>query len=1152
MPEKRVADVLDMRSRFLRSAHLERDFRDPTALSGYVVTDFARVCIGRMATGLRPQSGNRAWRMTGDYGSGKSSFALLLAHWFAGNDSQLPAPVRKAVHPQQFGVVRPQYLPVLVTCSRQSLGASILRALHSALSQLDHVGARSKIALEVQRVIDSEQEPNDEDVFRLIVTVNARLIAESRAKGLLLILDELGKFLEFAALHPERQDVFLLQRLAEAASRSAKEPFFIVSLQHQGFTAYTDHLNQSAQREWEKVAGRFEEIIFNPPFEQAVSVISSAMNVRVNEIPAHLTEQLKDAMRRALQLGWLGAAPAKALVEAAPRLYPIHPSVLPVLIRTFRRFGQNERSLFSFLLSNEPFGLQSFSQRSIASAELYRLHDLYDYVRANFGHRLSVQSYRSHWNLIDSVVESFVEDNETQLKILKTIGILNLLNDSDLLATEESVVCALSNVSEKSDLRNALTTLHKHKRIIYDRGRARGLCLWPHSSVDLEKAYEDACRAIDTPRNVAGLINDSLEPRPIVARRHYIETGNLRHADVRYARVKDLQTLLKEETTDADGLIIVPLCETLTERDEALAFAKNPEMGSRSNWLVAVPQPLNNLAALVQEVQRWEWVSANTLELNADKYGREEVSRQKVAAQSHLEKRIQSFIGWQQPGASMMLEWFRAGKALKIRTGRHLLETLSDIFDQTYPLAPRIQNELVNRRNLSSAAAAARMRLIERMFANPEAMLLGMDPAKKPPEMSMYLSVLKRTALHRQNGDSWRIAEPHHRSDTCHVLPALKHMSEALREKLDSRVNIGALFAELRNAPYGVRDGVIPLLLSVFAISHEREVAFYKDGSFLRELNGEQMLVLTKSPERFEIQYCKIEGVRAELFERLLAALKIEKPEDREIELLDLVKNLCVFVAQLPVYARNTKRLSQQAVAVRQAILEAREPSRLLFTELPVACGFDPIEAKSASGAPVKSFVKILKSTLDELRGAYPELQDRLRKELREHFALMGSIGEYRAALSERAHRVCVAASEPKFKAFCLRLIDEALAESDWLESVGSHLALKPPSRWQDADEDLFDSELAHIAGLFKRVESLVFSGKDAGRSEKAIRLAVTLATGVEHQQVIHFNAQEERQMTEMQQRFAEILSEDERLGLAAASRAIWARLEPVEKRNDD
>jgi hypothetical protein len=936
-------------------------------------------------------------------------------------------------------------------------------------------------------------------VFGLLVSVNSRLVAESKAKGLLLILDELGKFLEFAALHPERQDVFLLQRLAEAASRSADEPLFVVSLQHQGFNAYADRLNQSAQREWEKVAGRFEEIVFAPPFEQAASIISSAINARVNEIPKDQTEQLREAMRRTLGLGWLGAAPGKDLAESGPRLYPLHPTVLPVLMRTFRRFGQNERSLFGFLLSNEPFGLQAFSQRSAAGNALYRLHDLYDYVRTNFGHRLSVQSYRSHWNLIDSVIESFVEENESQLKILKTIGILNLLNDSDLLATEESVVCALAGEAEDKAIRSALSALHKHKRIIYDRGRARGLCWWPHSSVDLEKAYEDACRVIDTPQNVASLIRDSLETRPIVARRHYIETGNLRHADVRYCPVKDLPTVVREATPDADGLIIVPLCETLAERDDALAIAKQSELESHPNWLLAVPQPLNNLAALVQEVQRWEWISVNTLELNADKYAREEVSRQKAAAQSQLEKRIQNFIGWQQGEARTMLEWFRAGKSLKVRNGRHLLETLSNIFDETYHLAPRIQNELANRRNLSSAAAAARMRLIERMFSNPDAPLLGMDPAKKPPEMSMYLSVLKRTALHRANGDAWRIAEPHHRSDVCNVLPALKRMAELVRSKPDARVNIAALFTQLRNPPYGVRDGILPILLSVFAIAHERDVAFYKDGSFLRELNGEQMLVLTKAPDRFDIQYCKIEGVRAELFERLLAALKIQRPEDREIELLDLVKSLCVFVAQLPAYARNTKRLSASALAVRQAILEAREPGRLLFSDLPAACGFEPIEANSAASGPVKSFVKTLKQSLDELRGAFPELQDRLRKGLQEHFKLSNSFEGYRFALAERAQQVCLTATEPKFKAFCLRLMDDVLSESDWLESIGSHLALKPPSKWYDAEEDLFTTELTQVSALFSRVESLVFNGTEGRRSASAIRLAVTLATGAEH-----------------------------------------------------
>ncbi|HYJ85775.1 MAG TPA: hypothetical protein VEW46_06965, partial [Pyrinomonadaceae bacterium] len=76
-PETQLADLLRTKSRFLRSANLERDFRDPDVLSGYVVTDFARSCLGRLSEGLKPTSGQRAWRVTGDYGSGKSSFALL-------------------------------------------------------------------------------------------------------------------------------------------------------------------------------------------------------------------------------------------------------------------------------------------------------------------------------------------------------------------------------------------------------------------------------------------------------------------------------------------------------------------------------------------------------------------------------------------------------------------------------------------------------------------------------------------------------------------------------------------------------------------------------------------------------------------------------------------------------------------------------------------------------------------------------------------------------------------------------------------------------------------------------------------------------------------------------------------------------------------
>jgi hypothetical protein len=1002
MAEKRIADLFQIKSRFLRSTHLNRDFYDPEALSGYVATEFVQSCLVRIGEGLRPRSGQRAWRVTGDYGSGKSSFALLLAHSLAGHESTFPPQLRKAVDLTRHGIPRPDYLPILVTCSRQPLGRSILQGMVQSLSDVYRRSGRTNPVGNIQKLIDSEVEPSDEDIVSAILEANSRVIADCKGQGLLLIVDELGKFLEFAALNPDRQDVFLLQRLAEVASRSGNEPLLLVCLLHQGFNAYADQLNQSAQREWEKVAGRFDEILFSQPVDQLASLISSALNVRVDQIPKAQAVALRNEMRKAIELGWFGSADHQQLIDLGPRLYPLHPTVLPVLIRAFRRFGQNERSLFSFLCGNEPFGLQSFSDQGLLSAEPYRLHNLFDYVRTNFGHRLGVLSYRSHWNLIESIIESYATEDPLQIQVLKAVGILNLLHD-DFLATEQSIVCALGEddavIGRK--VRTAIEKLRTVKRVLYDRGRGRGLCLWPHTSVDLEKAYEDARRAVDTPQRVATQITEYLESRPIVARRHYIETGNLRHFDVRYCSVTELTFLVAEDTDNADGTIVVPLCETVSERKLALEFAIDPNVAARRNWFVAVPQPLSNLASLVQEAQRWEWVATHTLELNGDKYAREEVSTQRQTARAQLERRIQSQVGFKQFGERTSLAWFHRGEPLDIKDGRHFLSELSAVCDTTYSAAPRVHNELLNRRTLTSAAAAARMRLIERMFAAGTSPLLGMSPDKKPPEMSMYLSVLRNTGIHQEHDQGWRIGEPDlQRDKACHVLPTLKKLQAIVQSQPDARVKVSDLLGELRKPPFGLRDGLSPVLLTVFAIAHEQDVAFYKDGTFLREMTGEHMLVLTKQPERFDIQYCKVEGVRAELFEKLLNILDVKPTRERRIELLDVVKPLCVFIAQLPGYVHNTKKLSPTAFGVRDAILAAREPSKLLFNDLPKACGFEPFPADSAAGKQVQAFVRTLKTALDELRAAFPELQERLRRQLREAFDLPGGFQQFRTALA--------------------------------------------------------------------------------------------------------------------------------------------------------
>ena len=65
--------------------------------------------------------------------------------------------------------------------------------------------------------------------------------------GLFLVIDELGKLLEYAAENPSGTDLYLLQALAEYAARSRK-PFYILVILHQDFSACAKQPSRGARR----------------------------------------------------------------------------------------------------------------------------------------------------------------------------------------------------------------------------------------------------------------------------------------------------------------------------------------------------------------------------------------------------------------------------------------------------------------------------------------------------------------------------------------------------------------------------------------------------------------------------------------------------------------------------------------------------------------------------------------------------------------------------------------------------------------------------------------------------------------------------------------------------------------------------------------
>jgi len=614
-----IAQHLRVDRRYQRSVHLERDFTDAAALAGYVPTPQVEFTLDRIVDGLDTHPNRRAFRITGNYGAGKSSFALLIAHLLQNGRQGLPVRLQGRLKASKLRG-RPGLMPVLITGSREPMTIAILRGLQRTLETRVDGRAQLQVSSLLQSILRAKNPTvSDEDALEIIQAATNELIAKRRATGLVIILDELGKFLEFTALYPDRQDVFFLQQLAEMCCRSSHARVLLIGLLHQGFSAYSHSLSQNDQREWDKVAARFEEIIFKQPPEQIVNLVGAALNADSGAWPPVWNSQARDAMAYFVKAGWFGVgAAAQVLCQGAPSIYPLHPSVLPVLVRFFSRFGQNERSLFSFLLSNEPGGLHEFAlKNSPTPGTCYQLHNFYDYVAANFGDKLGALSLQNHWNHIDAVVRSCDIRSPEKTMLVKAVGILNLVqpsHSSELVPTAEALVMAMAqNATGNDRYQELIRVLSKNEGILYFRGKAGGYCLWSHTSVNLFEKYDEAGRTLPALRSMADVVRGRLDTRPLVARRHYIETGNLRSFEVVYCSASELAGKSQEPIVDSDGRILIPLCETNKEASECRAFAK---LTSNSRQVViGIPQPLSGLEGLVKEVERWEWVRNNTPEL---------------------------------------------------------------------------------------------------------------------------------------------------------------------------------------------------------------------------------------------------------------------------------------------------------------------------------------------------------------------------------------------------------------------------------------------------------------------------------------------------------------------------------------------------------
>ncbi len=605
MAGTRLNQLVTVRGRFHRSVSLTRDWERGRDLSEYIATPAVQGIAEQILSEIREPAGTRAWSITGPYGTGKSAFALFLADLLCSSKASHPVGQElQSAHLKR----RQRMLPILLQAERGPL----LPALADRLAEeLKPVAPR--LSTKARRLAASS-EPTGDEISRLLLDAAEQTRKKGMA-GLVIIVDEFGKFLEYAANDPARVDVFSLQQIAEAAARS-EIPILFITILHTGFADYLSHGDEVRRAEWQKVQGRFRDIPFQLPAEQLLGLVAHALETKFTN---GVGEAYQKRLDRILGSKELKEALARgSFSELVAGCLPLHPVTSLVLWSLFRsKIAQNERSLFAFLSSHEPHGFQDFLIRSTAStkeAPLYGLPELYDYVASALGLAAFTGSDSRKWALISHALDRIpASAPKVARDIVKSIGLLLQYGVTEGVRPTERLLRLI--LESRPGFREALDTL-KQESIIFFRRHSNSYGIWEGSDLDLNALFDQA-RSRIAQEPVEERLRRAVDVRPVVARAHYIQSGTLRFFDVQIAAPTDrsIGRALKSGS-QADGHLLYLVDNRPISAEQAKKISD--QISKEHIALVAVPRRHDQLMYALDELECWQWVQDHVTELEGD------------------------------------------------------------------------------------------------------------------------------------------------------------------------------------------------------------------------------------------------------------------------------------------------------------------------------------------------------------------------------------------------------------------------------------------------------------------------------------------------------------------------------------------------------
>ncbi len=953
--------------------------------------------------------------------------------------------------------------------------------------------------------------PTEKDVLDFFKKEQTKL--KKKNTCLVLVVDEFGKFLEHAAKSNPDEELYFIQQLAEYANDARRNFLFITTL-HQNFDAYAIGLSEAQRKEWEKVKGRIKELTFNEPVEQLLNLASEVISQKdFGKAPA-FSQKLLKIINKTGTFHLLNDATKKF----SEKLFPFDLLSAMSLTLALQRYGQNERSLFNFLQTDEHLGLNSFKELQ-GNNPYYNLACVYNYLQYNY-YSVITSRYNPDYfkwsmirNSLDRVEMEMSKDIINAQKIVKAIGLLDVLGSNAAQINSALLIEYAKTCLGIKNPKAILTNLENKKIILFQSFKKR-FKLFEGTDVDIEKIQKKARKEISQITNLVGELEGYFSLSYVPAKAVTYKKGTPRIFQYQISE----EPIDKFNSTDKsiDGIVNLVFAESI----KGLSFniKKQPILYG----LFTNTQQLKEYILDIKTIDK-----AFTL-VSGDKVATKELNE----LRNHNIESLNIMINEQLFGIDSSVKWFFEGKEITIPSKKKFNGVLSQIMNKVYPATPTYRNELMNKTNVSASINTAKKLYVKALIENWNKPNLGFDEKKFPPEKTIYFSLLKENGIHIQNENFAEFKEPNKGSSFEKIW---KESHKFLDSAKVGKRSLTELINVLSKKPYKLKNGLIEFWIISFLFIKREDYALFHKGVYIPRLTADIAALFFREPDKFEIKSFDIQGVKLDLFNKYRELTKQEKKEEATgSSFQETAKPFLVFYNQLPPYSQQTNSISHDATAFRKVIKNAKELEKTFFEDLPTCFGVS-LNKLSKSEKELNVFIDRINTSITELRTAEGNLIDRVEKQLLKVLGFRKMTFEkYKSKVQQRYDTLQGHNMHPRQKTFFNRLNSQLPDRKAWLSSLVHALLKKQINEISDEEElIIFDRMITSFQELDNLLEISKIDFDE--ETEEAIKLEITSSDNEVFHKNIILSKEQKRGAKALEKKFRGILKDtkDTQLGQA-------------------